>query len=58
MLSLACIIVSQLSINCLRARSVFVVLRDAHDKKFDNNYDDDDDDYDYDNNDDSLGDAG
>ena len=57
MLSLACIIVSQLSINYLRARSTFVVLRDAHEKKFDNNYDYDDG-YDDDSNDDSLDDDG
>ena len=48
MLSLACIIVSQLSINYLTASSLFALLRDAHDKLFDNNYDDDDD-YDDDN---------
>ena len=58
MLSLAYIIVSQLSINYLTASSLFVLLRDAHDKMFDNNYDDDYYYYDDDNNDDNLDDDG
>ena len=52
MLSLACITISQLSIDYLRAIFVCVLQKDAHDKMFNNNDDDDDDDYDDDDDDD------